>query len=38
MATANATEGLRGAGTIIKKASGWFVAMAAQRGTQHLAR
>lgn len=28
MATANPTEGLRGAGTIIKKASGWFIAMA----------
>ena len=28
MATSNPTEGLRGAGTIIKKASGWFIAMA----------
>ncbi len=28
MATANPTEGLRGAGTIIKKASGWFIGMA----------
>jgi uncharacterized membrane protein HdeD (DUF308 family) len=28
MATENPTEGLRGAGTIIKKASGWFIAMA----------
>ena len=28
MATANPTEGLRGAGTIIKKASAWFIGMA----------
>jgi uncharacterized membrane protein HdeD (DUF308 family) len=28
MATTNPTEGLRGAGTIIKKASGWFIGMA----------
>jgi uncharacterized membrane protein HdeD (DUF308 family) len=28
MATANPTEGLHGAGTIIKKASGWFIGMA----------
>jgi uncharacterized membrane protein HdeD (DUF308 family) len=28
MATANPTEGLRGAGMIIKKASGWFIGMA----------
>jgi uncharacterized membrane protein HdeD (DUF308 family) len=28
MATANPTEGLRGTGTIIKKASGWFIGMA----------
>jgi uncharacterized membrane protein HdeD (DUF308 family) len=28
MATSNPTEGLRGAGTIIKKASGWFIGMA----------
>jgi uncharacterized membrane protein HdeD (DUF308 family) len=28
MATANPTEGLRGAGTIIKKASAWFTGMA----------
>jgi uncharacterized membrane protein HdeD (DUF308 family) len=28
MATANPTEGLRGAGTIIKKASVWFIGMA----------
>ena len=28
MATANPTEGLRGAGTIISKASGWFIGMA----------
>jgi uncharacterized membrane protein HdeD (DUF308 family) len=28
MATANPTDGLRGAGTIIKKASGWFIGMA----------
>jgi uncharacterized membrane protein HdeD (DUF308 family) len=28
MATTNPTDGLRGAGTIIKKASGWFIAMA----------
>jgi uncharacterized membrane protein HdeD (DUF308 family) len=28
MATENPTEGFRGAGTIIKKASGWFIAMA----------
>jgi uncharacterized membrane protein HdeD (DUF308 family) len=28
MATANPTEGLHEAGTIIKKASGWFIAMA----------
>lgn len=28
MATANPTEGLRGAGTVIKKASGWFISMA----------
>lgn len=28
MATANPTEGLHGAGTIIKKASGWFMGMA----------
>jgi uncharacterized membrane protein HdeD (DUF308 family) len=28
MATINPTEGLRGAGTIIKKASGWFIGMA----------
>ena len=28
MATASPTEGLRGAGTIIKKASGWFIGMA----------
>ena len=28
MATANPTEGLRGAGTFIKKASGWFIGMA----------
>jgi uncharacterized membrane protein HdeD (DUF308 family) len=28
MATANPTEGLRGAGTIIKKASAWFIDMA----------
>ncbi len=28
MATANPTQGLHGAGTIIKKASGWFIAMA----------
>ncbi|HKN76051.1 MAG TPA: DUF308 domain-containing protein [Candidatus Acidoferrum sp.] len=28
MASANPTEGLRGAGTIIKKASGWFIGMA----------
>jgi uncharacterized membrane protein HdeD (DUF308 family) len=27
MATANPTEGLRGAGTIIKKASGWLIGM-----------
>jgi uncharacterized membrane protein HdeD (DUF308 family) len=29
MATANATEGLPGAGTIIKKASRWYIGMAA---------
>ena len=28
MATTNPTDGLRGAGTIIKKASGWFIGMA----------
>lgn len=28
MATANPTEGLHGTGTIIKKASGWFIGMA----------
>ena len=28
MTTANPTEGLHGAGTIIKKASGWFIGMA----------
>jgi uncharacterized membrane protein HdeD (DUF308 family) len=28
MATANPTEGLHGAGTIIKKASGWFIGIA----------
>jgi len=28
MATANPTEGLRGAGTTIKKASGWFIGVA----------
>src|SRR5271155_335332 len=28
MATVNPTEGLHGAGTIIKKASGWFIGMA----------
>jgi uncharacterized membrane protein HdeD (DUF308 family) len=28
MATANPTEGLHGAGTIIKKTSGWFIGMA----------
>jgi uncharacterized membrane protein HdeD (DUF308 family) len=28
MATANPTEGLRGTGTIIKRASGWFIVMA----------
>jgi uncharacterized membrane protein HdeD (DUF308 family) len=28
MAAANPTEGLHGAGTIIKKASGWFIGMA----------
>jgi uncharacterized membrane protein HdeD (DUF308 family) len=28
MATTNPTEGLRGAGSIIKKASGWFIGMA----------
>jgi uncharacterized membrane protein HdeD (DUF308 family) len=28
MATANPTEGLRGPATIVKKASGWFIAMA----------
>ena len=28
MATANPTEGLRGAGKIVKKASGWFIGMA----------
>ena len=28
MATANPTEGLRGAGTIIKKTSGWFIGIA----------
>ena len=28
MATANPTEGLRGAGTIIKKAGAWFIGMA----------
>ena len=28
MATANPTEGLRGAGKIIRKASGWFIGMA----------
>jgi len=28
MTTTNPTEGLRGAGTIIKKASGWFIGMA----------
>ena len=28
MGTANPTEGLRGAGTIIKKANGWFIGMA----------
>jgi uncharacterized membrane protein HdeD (DUF308 family) len=28
MATANPTEGLHGVGTIVKKASGWFMAMA----------
>ena len=28
MATANPTEGLRGPGTIIKRASGWLIAMA----------
>ena len=28
MATANPTEGLRGTATIIKKASGWFIAVA----------
>jgi uncharacterized membrane protein HdeD (DUF308 family) len=28
MATSNPTEGLRGPGTIIKKASGWFIGMA----------
>jgi uncharacterized membrane protein HdeD (DUF308 family) len=28
MATANPSEGLHGPGTIIKKASGWFIAMA----------
>ncbi len=28
MATANPTQGLHGAGTLIKKASGWFIAMA----------
>ena len=28
MATANPTEGLHGAGTIIRKASGWFIGMA----------
>jgi uncharacterized membrane protein HdeD (DUF308 family) len=28
VATANPTEGLRGAGKIVKKASGWFIGMA----------
>jgi uncharacterized membrane protein HdeD (DUF308 family) len=28
MATANATQGLRGPGTIVKKATGWFIAIA----------
>jgi uncharacterized membrane protein HdeD (DUF308 family) len=28
MATANPTEGLRGAGAVIKKASGWFIGIA----------
>jgi uncharacterized membrane protein HdeD (DUF308 family) len=28
MATANPTEGLHGASTIIKKANGWFIGMA----------
>jgi len=28
MATANPTEGLRRAGTTIKKASGWFIGVA----------
>ena len=28
MSTANPTEGLRGAGKIVKKASGWFIGMA----------
>jgi uncharacterized membrane protein HdeD (DUF308 family) len=28
MATANPTQGLHGAGTLVKKASGWFIAMA----------
>jgi uncharacterized membrane protein HdeD (DUF308 family) len=28
MATSNATEGLRGPGTLVKKATGWFIAVA----------
>jgi uncharacterized membrane protein HdeD (DUF308 family) len=28
MAAANPTQGLHGAGTLIKKASGWFIVMA----------